>query len=66
MGSPFFSIIVCTARADHPFTYHRDWHVLDKIVESCQKQTFKDFELVLVSRYFIIAVNQRVGPDFFH
>ncbi len=46
--APFFSVIVCTARMDYPFIHHRDWHVLDKIVENCQKQTFKDFELIIV------------------
>jgi hypothetical protein len=57
MSNPFFSVIVCTARADHPFTHHRDWHVLDKIAENCQKQTFKDFELVLVD----LLYHQRSG-----
>ena len=45
--APFFSVIVATCRPDHPFKHH-DWHVLGKIVESCQKQNFKDFELIVV------------------
>jgi len=28
--------------------HHRDWHVLDKIVENLSRQTFRDFELIIV------------------
>ena len=48
MTNPFFSVIVCTAREDYPFVHHPDWHVIDKILESCQRQAFKDFELIVV------------------
>ena len=64
MSDPFFSIIVCTARVDHPFTYHRDWHVLDKIVENCQKQTFKDFELILVDLLYFHRSDYFKNKDF--
>ena len=47
-STPFFSIIVCTGREDYPFTHHPDWHVLGKILEACDGQTFRDFELVIV------------------
>lgn len=47
MDQPFFSVIVATCRGDHPFEHH-PWHVLEKIVENCKKQTLKDFELIIV------------------
>jgi len=47
MESPFFSIVITTCRGDKPFI-HNDWNLLDKIVENCQKQTFKNFELIIV------------------
>ena len=48
MTGPFFSVIVCTCRGDMPFKHHPDWHVLDKIVENLERQTFRDFELIIV------------------
>lgn len=45
---PLFSVIVTTCRGDHPFLHKRDWHVLDKIIENLQRQTFRDFELIIV------------------
>jgi hypothetical protein len=48
MTNPFFSVIVATCRGDHPFVHHREWHVLDKIVENLTKQSFRDFELIIV------------------
>jgi hypothetical protein len=45
---PFFSVIVCTCRGDKPFKHKSDWHVLDKIVENLERQTFRDFELIIV------------------
>lgn len=47
-GAPLFSVIVTTCRGDKPFLHKPDWHVLDKIVENCEKQTFRDFELIIV------------------
>lgn len=45
---PLFSVVVTTCRGDHPFLHHPDWHVLDKIVENMRRQTFRDFELIIV------------------
>lgn len=47
-GAPFFSVIVTTCRGDYPFMHHPDWHVLDKISENLRRQTFRDFELIIV------------------
>jgi hypothetical protein len=57
VSRPVLSVIVCTARVDYPFVHHRDWHVLDKIVENCQKQTFKDFELIIVDLLYFHRPN---------
>lgn len=48
MSNPFFSVIVATCRGDKPFVHSPDDHVLDRIVDCCEKQTFKDFELIIV------------------
>jgi len=47
-GAPFFSVIVTTCRGDYPFVHHSDWHVLNKIAENLRRQTFRDFELIIV------------------
>jgi glycosyltransferase involved in cell wall biosynthesis len=48
VSTPFFSVIVATCRGDYPFVNSPDDHVLDRIVDCCEKQTFKDFELIIV------------------
>lgn len=34
-----------TVRPDAAYLEHPEWHVLGKVVEDLNKQTFKDFEL---------------------
>lgn len=46
--SPVFSVIVTTCRGDKPFIHQQDWNILDKIVENLRRQTFRDFELIIV------------------
>jgi len=46
--SPFFSIIVTTCRGDYPYVNDKSKHVLDAILENCDRQKFRDFELILV------------------
>jgi len=57
--TPLLSVVVATARGDDAFTDHPDWKTLDKIVECCDRQRFRDFELIVVdllyehrARYF--------------
>lgn len=45
---PLLSVVVATARENDAFVDHPDWRVLDKIVECCDRQTFRDFELIIV------------------
>ena len=45
---PLFSVVVATARENDAFKHHPDWRVLDKIVECCDRQAFRDFELIIV------------------
>ncbi len=37
-----------TCRPDEAYLAHPEWHVLTKVVEDLERQTFKDFELVIV------------------
>jgi len=48
MIEPLLTVVVATCRPDKPFRHHKDWHVLDRIIENCKKQTFRDFELIIV------------------
>jgi glycosyltransferase involved in cell wall biosynthesis len=45
---PLFSVVIATARENAAFLNRPDWRVLDKIVECCDRQTFRDFELIVV------------------
>jgi glycosyltransferase involved in cell wall biosynthesis len=48
MSNPFFTIVVTTCRDDNPMTTRRDSHVLAMIAENCIRQTFTDFEVIVV------------------
>lgn len=45
---PKVTILMITVRPDAAYLEHPDWHVLGKVVEDLNAQTFKDFELVVV------------------
>src|SRR5882724_8758628 len=47
MSDPRISILIYTARGDHPYD-DRSWHCFDPVVKTLAAQTFTDFELVLV------------------
>ncbi len=46
--TPLISVLLCTVRDDYAFSEHADWTLFDHIKEELEKQTFKNFELVLV------------------
>jgi hypothetical protein len=67
VSPPFFSVIVTTCRGDKPFLHHEDWHVLDKILENCNRQTFRDFELIIVDLCYDFRMewqDERAHVDF--
>jgi len=45
---PEVSVILCTARSDHPIIGMPHVHLFEPTLRSLAKQTFKDFELVIV------------------
>jgi hypothetical protein len=45
---PFFSVVVATCRDAHPMPRQRSRNVLTQIAENLAKQTFCDFELIVV------------------
>lgn len=45
---PKLSFLLCTVRPDKSYANHADWHVLQKVVDDLNLQTFKDFDLVIV------------------
>ena len=46
--NPFFSIIITTCRDDYPMKHKPETHVLAQMAENCLRQTFDDFELIVV------------------
>lgn len=48
MSDPKVTILMITCRPDEAYLQRQDWHVLGKVVEDLNRQTFKDFELVVV------------------
>jgi hypothetical protein len=46
--APFFSVIITTCRDAYPLKHMRDKHILEQMIENCKRQTFKDFELIIV------------------
>ena len=61
--TPLFSVIVATCRDDTPFVHH-PWHVLDKIIENLRRQTFRDFELIIVDLCYDLRSNylEQIAP----
>lgn len=45
---PSISCVLCTARSDYPIIGLPDIHLFEPTIQSLAKQTFRDFELVLV------------------
>lgn len=45
---PKISVLLCTARPPQSYIEHPEWDCLGKIVDDLSKQTFKDFELIIV------------------
>jgi glycosyltransferase involved in cell wall biosynthesis len=52
MSNPKVTVLMITCRPDEAYLEHPEWHVLGKVVEDLNKQTFKDFELVVVDGVF--------------
>jgi glycosyltransferase involved in cell wall biosynthesis len=48
MDNPFFTIVVTTCRDNTPMVNRRESNVLAMIAENCIRQTFTDFELIVV------------------
>lgn len=47
--APAVSVLLCTVRGDHGYAHpHEDWHTLGKVIDDLAKQTFRDFELIIV------------------
>jgi glycosyltransferase involved in cell wall biosynthesis len=46
--APKITVLLCTVRPDQGYIEHPEWHVIGKVVEDLSKQTFTDFELVVV------------------
>lgn len=46
------SVILCTARSEYPIIGLPDVHVLQPTLYSLEKQTFKDFELIIVDALY--------------
>lgn len=59
MTAPKISVVMYTARDDHPFDGRLDWHCFDPVVKTLAAQTFKNFELVLVDMHW------ETRPDWF-
>lgn len=48
MSNPKVTVLLITVRPDQAYLEHPSWHVIGKVVEDLNKQTFRDFELVVV------------------
>jgi len=49
---PKISVLLCTARGSHPIIGQPDRHVLEPTLTSLEKQSFKDFELVIIDSLY--------------
>lgn len=46
---PKLSVLLCTVRGDEgAYVNHPEWHVLQKVIDDLEAQTFHDFEIVIV------------------
>lgn len=52
------TVLLCTVRPDNGYIEHPEWRVLDKVAADLAKQTFKDFELIVVD-----GVPRKECPD---
>lgn len=48
MPTPSISVLLCTVRNDAAFREHPEWTLFEHIKENLERQTYRDFELVLV------------------
>ena len=48
MATPKISVLLCTVRPGNAYVNHPEWHVLQKVIDDLERQTFLDFELVVV------------------
>lgn len=74
MPDPKITVLLCTVRPDQGYVNHPEWHTIGKVVEDLSRQTFQDFELVVVDglapsvqtgekvRFAVHREDQR-GPD---
>lgn len=49
MKPPLITVSLITVRGTGAYAEHPEWHAVDKIVDDLTMQTFKDFELVVVT-----------------
>jgi len=61
--NPKITVLMITVRPDAAYLEHPDWHVIGKVVEDLNAQTFKDFELVVVDGLFQYN-NNGITEDF--
>jgi glycosyltransferase involved in cell wall biosynthesis len=48
MMNPKVTVLLCTVRPNQAYVQHPEWHVLGKVIDDLNEQTWKDFELVIV------------------
>ena len=65
MNDPKVTIILDTVRPDEAYVGKPDWHVIGTVIEDLKKQTFKDFELIVVDGVEDRVYNQCVIPPGF-
>lgn len=61
MTMPAITVLLCTVRPDKGYLEKPNWHILGKVVDDLNKQTFRDFELIVVD-----GVPQRPGDPMGH
>jgi len=49
---PKISVVLCTVRPDQAYVDYPDWHCLGTLIQDLEKQTFKDFEFIIVDGLF--------------
>lgn len=46
---PLITVLLITVRGKGAYTEHPEWHAVGKVIEDLNQQTFKDFELIVVT-----------------
>lgn len=62
-SDPKITVLLCTVRPDAAYLDHPEWHVIGKVVEDLSKQTFQDFELVIVDKVPRTEMNGDLTPE---